>query len=326
MLSLYQNFLVFYKHLGYYHKWLNLKNYFLVVFAGISPIISQPASEYFQQQINYYIQVELQPELNRLECREVLSYHNNSPDTLTHLYFHLYINRFKPSITSKLKVAGYQEIISLKEENGPDLKYEIAGTLLKVQLSQPVLPADSVKLFFRFNTVLPEATDRFGFYGNHYDVGNWYPTPAVYNQLGWQTSQYIEGEFFQEWATFRVDLTVPQGFVVGATGILLNPEVLPDSLQNPGRQSTYSYTSDSSKVTYQFFAPKVHDFAWCADPEFVLRETVMDSTTLTFLIMPYQLKDWESQIDVAKKAFKFMSEKIGPYPYPNLTIVAGDNK
>jgi hypothetical protein len=67
----------------------------------------------------------------------------------------------------------------------------------------------------------------------------------------------------------------------------------------------------------------VHDFAWCADPEFVLRETKVDSTTLTFLILPYQLQEWEPQIEIAARAFKFLNEKIGPYPYPNLTVVDG---
>ena len=301
---------------------MGLSGFILLLFA-LNPVFSRPVSGYFQQQVDYHIQVGLLTELNRLECRQEITYHNHSPDTLLHLFFHLYINRYKPVIPTKLNSAGYQEIISLQDESGTELKYEIAGTLLKVLLLQPVFPADSTRLIIRFNTVLPEASDRFGYYGDHYDVGNWYPTPVVYNQQGWQTSQHIDGEFFQEWADFRVDLTVPQGFVVGATGVMLNPEVLPDSLLFSERKRIYNYHDDSSRVTYHFSAPRVHDFAWCADPEFVLRETKVDSTTLTFLILPYRLKEWEVQIEIAGQAFKFMTERIGPYPYSNLTIVDG---
>lgn len=293
-----------------------------IIFLGCLPIFARSMDSYFQQQLKYYIQVELQTALNRLECQELITYQNNSSDTLRYLYFHLYLNRYKHTNLKPSSSVGYQEVIFIRDESNNELDFQVSGTLLKLSLLHPIAPHDSTRLFIRFNAVLPSASERFGFYGNHYDVGNWYPTPVVYNKDGWQTSQHIEGEFFQEWADFRVDITVPAGYLVGATGTLINTDILPDSLEYPERKKTY-YKNEDSLVTFQFVAPRVHDFAWSADPEFILRKTVIDSTTVWFFIQSYRLKEWEAQIEKTGKAFKFLVEHIGPYPYPNLTVIDG---
>ncbi len=281
---------------------------------------------YFQQEVKYHIDVELLHELNRLEGLEKITYINNSPDSLSILFFHLYINKFKNfhrSANSSRQSFGYQEIIYLQDNDGHDLEYEIQGTVMKIILDETVCPADSVLLTIRFNTVLPEAGERFGHYGDHFDVGNWYPVPAVYDSRGWHTDQHYDGEFYQEWGNFQVNITVPAGFVVGASGVLLNQDALPDSVESADRKKYYEYSEDSAKVIYRYTAPHVHDFAWTADPEYIVRTTMVEGTELRFLILPYGLKDWESQLEIAAKAVALFNRQIGPYPYATLTVADG---
>ena len=285
-------------------------------------------SGYFQQSVHYTIKVRLFPQLNRLEGREWLVYVNHSPDTLRELYFHLYQNNTRlPYIQQKYQKRheepGYQEIVLLRDDSGNELPYSLFASLMKVELTRPLFPGDSVALFIRFNTILPEAGERFGYYGDHFDVGNWYPTPAVYDRDGWHTDLHLGGEFFQEWGDFRVEITVPRDFVVAATGYLLNPEVLPDSVESPERTVDYYRQLESDTVVYRFVAPRVHDFAWSADPEFVLRTTFLDSIRIQLFIQPYQLDLWEGQLQVARQTVEWMQKLVGPYPYPVLNVVDG---
>ncbi|RQV98905.1 MAG: hypothetical protein EH225_12380 [Calditrichaeota bacterium] len=299
----------------------------IVVLSGLFLVLLSRASEnYFQQEVKYHIQARLLNSLNRLECSENLMYYNNSPDSLSFLYFHLYVNRYQPSYLENRNVPrtfGYQEIISIHDDNQQEVNYQISGTVMKVWLNRILGPGDSARLIIRFNTVLPEYGERFGYYGDHFDVGNWYPVPAVYDRQGWHADQHEDGEFYQEWGSFLVEITVPAGFVVGATGILLNEEVLPDSIEYAERRKYYAEPQDTSMVTYIFRADHVHDFAWAADPEFVMRKTRVDETELIFFILPYRLQEWERQLDIAARAVSIFNREIGLYPYQTLTVVDG---
>lgn len=281
---------------------------------------------YFQQSVCYKINIKLIPSLHRLEGTEMLSYHNHSLDTLSYVYFHLYMNRFRKLMGENKNInkpSGYIEVVSVKDGNLEDLNHEINKTVMKVYLKKVILPGDSHIFKIRFNTVLPEASERFGYYGDHYDVGNWYPVPAVYDQYGWHADQHIRGEFYQEWGNYQVNITVPKGFIVAASGSLQNPEVLPDSIEFPNRRLKNNYLSDTSTVTYKFYAPNVHDFAWSADPEFVVRSIKINDIHLKFYIQPYQVSDWESQLGISKKAINYFERVIGKYPYSCLNVIDG---
>lgn len=285
-------------------------------------LLMPSALAYFQQHVNYDIQVKLFPELNRLEAYEQITYYNNSPDTLRDLFFHLYMNTFKAPENDRVdhKNSGYVEIVSVRDRLNRELTFRIEGTVMKLELRRPLSPADSLLLHIRFNTILPPAGDRFGYYGYHYDVGNWYPVPAVYDERGWHADQHVGGEFYQEWGNYRVDISVPKGFVVGATGRLINPDVLPDSVEYSQRKVRYYVWSDTGYVTYRYRAPQVHDFAWTADPEYYIRFEQAGDVLIRFLILPYRSQEWEKQLSVAGQAVELFSGKIGPYPYPELTV------
>lgn len=297
-----------------------------VVWWLLLPVLAAGADCYFQQEVNYVIRVRLLPELNRLEGRETLFYHNNSPDTLNFLYFHLYMNRLpnaRKAPPAEEKDRGWQEVIRVISGFGRELPHRNFGSVMKVNLARPLPPGDSLKLYIRFNTHLPPAGMRFGYYGDHFDVGNWYPVPAVYDRYGWHADQHLQGEFYQEWGNFVVNIVVPRGFVVGGSGRLLNREALPDSVEYPYRRITYHQNADSDSVVYRFVAPRVHDFAWTADPELVFLTTYQDSVKINFLIQPYQMDTWKGQMAVARQAVKWLQKLVGPYPYPELTVVDG---
>ncbi len=301
-------------------KYTRLILFFLINLCCTLEVFSAP--EYFQQRVDYNIRVKLINDLNRLEGQQKLTYFNHSPDTLDLLYFHLYLNKFKQKPPTSRQY-GYQEIIHIMTSDEESLSYEIDRTIMRVGLISPLLPGDSVEIQIRFNALLPEASDRLGYYGDHFDIGNWYPVPAVYDCFGWHADQHYDGEFYQEWGNYYVEITVPEGYIVGATGDLLNKEVLPDSIDSEYRENIYGYNSDNAWVTYHFQAVNVHDFAWTADPAFVYREIDVDGVMLKFLILPYQLESWEPQIEIAAAAIRLFQEKIGPYPYKNMTVVDG---
>lgn len=285
-----------------------------------------PAGHYFQQYVKYEIDVELIPELGRLEGKQKLVYVNHSPDTLNSLYFHLYLNKFRSgsyAFPFSKHTPAYIDILSLKNETGHELIYEIDNTILNLPLENSLAPNDSLILFFSFVSVLPQSESRLGYTGDHFDVGNWYPVPAVYDRFGWHAEQHIDGEFYQEWGDYYVNITVPKDFIVGASGILLNPEVLPDSIDTPGRKVSYYdiQNLDTSTVTYRFVADDVHDFAWAADPEFVLIKRMSGETELQFFVMSYRFGEWEKIIDDCVKGFEFLNANIGEYPYSKMTII-----
>ena len=90
--------------------------------------------------------------------------------------------------------------------------------------------------------------------GDHFDVGNWFPTPVVYDRAGWHLHQHLDNEFYQEWADFRVNIRVPKGFVVGATGDLLNPEIALQDTAQAIRDHYYENPEDTSTTLWRFKA------------------------------------------------------------------------
>ncbi len=290
---------------------------------GFLLLLCVAARAYFQQEVNYRLEAKLLPELNRVEGREWLVYHNNSPDTLNRLYFHLYLNKFRESASENPEKIGYIDIVYLRDAGGRRVPFRVNSTILEAILPRLLLPGDSLQLEFRFNSVLPASGERFGYYGVHFDVGHWYPVPAVYDQHGWHTEQHLKGEFYHEWGNYRVSIDVPAGYVVAATGVLLNPAALPDSVEFPHRRPWYETYPDTARTVYHFLARRVHDFVWVADPDLVLRRVKAGRVTINFFIQPYQMETWVKQLSIARQALAFFQKRIGPYPYEQLSVVDG---
>ena len=142
---------------------------------------------YFQQYVKYDMDVELNISLNRLEVDETLLYTNQSPDTLKEIYFFLYLNKYKKGSLAYPDLQfdrGGIQIFKVLENDSSSNNYTIDRTLMKLTLYNPLPPGYSVRFKFQFAAKLPFASERYGYQGYHYDVGNWYITPVVYDRAG----------------------------------------------------------------------------------------------------------------------------------------------
>jgi aminopeptidase N len=294
---------------------------FLII-TSISLLYSKNNKRYFQQYVNYDISVRFTPELYRIEGSEKLLYINHSPDTLNVVYFHLYFNKFRKGALDdgelREETTGSISIFNITNDDSLEkvLDYKIDRTLMKVGLITPLLPNDSIKIKIQFASILPPADDRFGYYGDHFDVGNWYPVPVVYDNKGWHLHQHLENEFYQEWGDFKVKLRMPRGFIVGATGKLLNPlETIADSSWD-----YYEHQQDTTTVVWKYLAKNVHDFAWTADPDYKLIQSTMDGITINIFVMNHNYNLWQGSEKWIAKALKYMIENYGSYPYDQITI------
>jgi len=208
----------------------------LIVFASFAEASSQ---EYFQQRVNYKIQVRLNDKLHELDAFETLDYINNSQDTLRFLFFHLWPNGYSNnktelakqlfSINGKQKLfndpelKGYMDSLDFRIDNQKVQWNLLSGQpdICKVILNKPLLPHDSITITTPFHVKIPKGvTSRLGHIGESYQISQWYPKPAVYDQTGWhQMSNQDQGEFYSEFGSFDVSITLPENYIVGATGI-----------------------------------------------------------------------------------------------------------
>ena len=280
--------------------------------------------EYFQQHVKYKIDVKLNAELKTLNAEETLIYYNQSPDTLDKIYFYLYLNKYRAGALDLYRTyqrdLGFIEIKQVKVNGHPHDDYSIDHTIMKLNLPKTLPPGDSIKFVFRFNDRLPPASERYGFMGDHFDVGNWFPTPVVYDRAGWHLHQHLDNEFYQEWADFNVNIRVPKGFLVGATGDLINPETALKDTARAVRDEYLNNPDDTTTTLWKFRADMVHDFAWTADPDYILMQNEWNGITLNVLAMSADAQGWRQVTDWGVDALKFYYKTFGPYPYKQFTI------
>lgn len=209
-----------------------------LLFIGFySKVLSQ---EYFQQEVNYKICVSLNDRLHELNAFETLEYINHSPDTLHFLYFHLWPNAYSSNNTPLAKqlfqLYGKQKLFNDTDLSGfiDSLDFRVNGKrvnweflpqqpdICKINLEFLLLPGDSIQISTPFRVKIPKGvTSRLGHIGQSYQISQWYPKPAVYNSEGWHAISYLDqGEFFSEFGSFDVYITLPANYIVGASGTL----------------------------------------------------------------------------------------------------------
>jgi len=318
---------------------------------------------YWQQDVKYRIDVRLDTEKHTLQGREVLEYTNNSPDTLEYVWFHLYPNAYKNNETvfakelrrlgsgrfhfASEKDRGYIDILSLKAQ-GKELRWEYKKgdiTEAKVYLPSPLYPGEKVTFEIEFFLKIPLIFSRLGHVGRHYEITQWYPKIVVYDEKGWHPDGYhAVGEFYGEFGTFDVRITLPKDLVVGATGVLIAPEsekAWLDSLAAEGariekmadkerkrylkeRDKRIKRTRTRETKTLHFHAEKVHDFAWFADSRYILKRGEFEGIQINVLVRPEHERMWKDAIQYVHDTLKYYGEWYGRYPYPQITVVDGD--
>ncbi|UII25612.1 M1 family metallopeptidase [Fulvivirga maritima] len=307
---------------------------------------SQSASTtYWQQRVEYEMDIDMNVETNQFTGDQKLTYYNNSPDTLTKVFYHLYFNAFQPGSMmdvrslniedpdrrvgdriSKLsdEEIGYQHIKSLKQ-NGKDVTYKVEGTILSVRLNKPILPGEKATFKMEFEAQVPLQVRRSGrdsSEGIRYSMSQWYPKLAEYDELGWHTDPYIGREFHGVWGDFDVKITIDPTYTIGATGYLQNPDKIGHGYEKEG---TEVKTSDKP-LTWNFKAEKVHDFVWAADPDYThTTAQVPNGPVLHFIYQENsENKDaWERLPEYMVKAMQFVSENFGKYPYEKYSFIHG---
>jgi hypothetical protein len=311
-----------------------------------------PGPRYWQQRADYEIQAALDTASQSLSGTEVIHYHNQSPDTLRFVWLTAEQNLYRPeSLGAALNPAetrfgarAFQGGLEVKYARvaGAEVKPYVWDTMMRLDLPRPLAPGQSVDLAFGWSFKIPaHGSDRMGREGSLYEIAQWYPRMAVYDDVsGWNTQPYLgQGEFYREFGTYDVSLTVPAGYIVGATGTLQNAAEVLTATQRErlarAAQSTQQVSIISAQeagtaaarpkttgtLTWRFRAENVHDFAWAASPKFIWDSESWNGVQCHAL---YQAgaPGWRNAADMTCFSIREFSRWY-PYPWPQATSVAG---
>jgi hypothetical protein len=217
--------------------------------------------------------------------------------------------------------------------------------IIKLVLPKPLLPKQQITITTPFHVKLPFNFSRGGYDGESFQITQWYPKPAVYDQKGWHPMPYVDqGEFYSSFGNFDVRITLPKNYVVAATGDLQNEEekkwlnALADQNRSnknkvieKGMRSKTKLevpASASATKTIQFKQNNVHDFAWFANKTFLVDHDTLHLQSGRIIdaysfYTEQQYQFWEKSVDYAKEAVKFFSGEIGEYPFNVVSVVQG---
>ncbi len=323
------------------------------MYAFYPDVISQV---YFQQEVNYTIDVSLNDKLHELDAFESIQYINQSPDTLRFLYFHLWPNAYsdnntelagqlrtfrgKERLFADPELKGYIDSLNFKV-NGESVSWELLPRqpdICKIYLDYGLKKGDTIIITTPFHVKIPKGVvSRLGHIGQSYQISQWYPKPAVYDNTGWHPISYEDqGEFYSEFGMFDVHITLPDNYIVGATGDLQDSNELAKlsqlsadtawMLSLPARESDFPPSSEHFK-TLRFKQYNIHDFAWFADKRFhVMKGKVKlpDSgreVTTWAMFTNEKAELWKQSINYINQALWYFSKWNGDYPYKSFTAV-----
>ena len=333
---------------------INMKSQWLFIGLCICTAITslaQNSTSYWQQHVDYKMEVDVNVKDYTYTGTQELEYTNNSPDTLNQVFYHLFFNAFQPGSDmdvrsrtiqdpdgrvgdriSKLsdKEIGFLKVETLKQNN-KELDYKVVGTVLQVNLAQPLLPGEKTKFNMKFNGQVPVQIRRSGrnnAEGVALSMTQWYPKLAEYDFEGWHADPYIGREFQGVWGDFDVKITIDKDYILGGTGYLQNPQEIGYGYEKEGTK----VKRKGKKLTWHFNAPQVHDFTWAADPEFVHDSRVAkDGTVLHFLYKDkpaYEkennfTENWKNLQSKTEDLLLYFNEHIGEYPYDQYSVIQG---
>ncbi|CAN5427830.1 hypothetical protein BH09BAC1_BH09BAC1_23760 [soil metagenome] len=313
---------------------------------------SAQTGAYWQQQVDYNIEVALDDNKHELQGVININYVNNSPDTLQYLYIHLWPNAYKNIHTAFAKQQVENGETDFHYSNKEDRGYidgmdfmvnnlPTAFTLDSVnidygilKLNNPLMPGGKLSIKTPFHVKIPKSYSRLGHVEQSYQITQWYPKPAVYDQDGWHQMPYLDqGEFYSEFGTFDVKITLPANYVVGASGDLQTTSELAwlDSLASGAirawQEQTFPASSAQTK-TLHYRLENAHDFAWFADKRFKVVKDVAtlgngEKVTCWALYTTTKKDTWRGGAKYVARAIEHYSKYLGNYPYKVATAVEG---
>ena len=215
-----------------------LKKLATIFFAMGSHIAVAQSNQHFQQKVDVDIDVLLNDQAKSLHGTIVMTYHNNSPDTLDYVYMHLWPNAYSSdrSAYNKQAVENKSTTFYLDQKTNwgfiDSLDFDVNGLSVHLEqtehpdvailrLNEPLLPGTVVKISTPFRVQIPKTYSRLGHTEESLQISQWYPKPAVYNQDGWHPMPYLDqGEFFSEFGDYQVSITLPADYTILATGTI----------------------------------------------------------------------------------------------------------
>ena len=329
----------------------------LFICAIVSSFTAEAQDNPWQQQADYQMDVTMDVKTFQYRGTQRLTYTNNSPDTLTTVFYHLYYNAFQPnsemdshlqslpdpdgrmtnnlgtekepiyeSRIAKLKPneIGYLRVTSLSQD-GQVLKYSHESTILKVTLSKPLLPHSQTVLEMTFEGQAPVMIRRAGRNspdGVALSMAQWYPKMVAYDHKGWHATEYLGREFYGVWGNFDVKLTLDKTYMVAGSGVLQNANEIGFGYEDKGVRVPNSAKKVKTK-TWHFVAERVHDFTWAADPQFTHhKHTLANGKDIHFFYKKYA-ENWQKIEAPMLQVFDYFNTLIGPYPWPTYSFIQG---
>lgn len=322
----------------------------LIAIVFSSMLFGQGNSSYWQQRADYTMQVSVDVNSYTYQGSQKIVYTNNSPDTLSRVYYHLYFNAFQPgsemdlrlqniedpdgrmTIDGKSRIAqlrpdeiGYLKASSLTQDGVP-LAFKPEETILTVTLATPVYPGEKTVLEMNFEGQVPVQIRRSGrnnSEGVALSMSQWYPKLAEYDFEGWHADPYIAREFHGVWGDYDVFLTLDKNYVVGGTGYLQNPDEVGHGYATG---ESGNKKSKAKTLTWHFKAPMVHDFMWAADPEYIHDTLEMENGPVLHFFYknnPEILENWKNLQPKTAEAMAFYNANVGAYPYEQYSVIQG---
>jgi hypothetical protein len=290
---------------------------------------------------SYTITARLDPTSRTLTGEQLLTWRNTSSIPATSLRFHLYYNAWRNSRSSWMREIalagdtdlatrpeadwGWIDVTSLKLVGTSGAPVDVTSTMrfiapddgnlddrtvAEVPLAAPVKPGETVNVQIAWSSRVPRTFARTGAIGNYYFLGQWFPKIGVLDDTGWNCHQFHAAtEFYSDFGIYDVRLTVPDGWIVGATGV------------ERGRRDEGDRTT-----THHYYAEDVHDFAWTTSPDYVERverfaHAGLPDVTMRLLLQPEHVRQAERHFNATRAALRYYGEWFGPYPYPNITVI-----
>jgi hypothetical protein len=304
--------------------------------------LANPKKGYWQQQINYKMDVQFDVTTHRFRGQQRMRYRNHSPETLNKVFFHLYLNAFQPGSAMDVRSRtipdpdprvgdrinslkpdeiGFQRILNL-EQNGTPLRYQVEGTILEVELARPIPPGGSATFDMLYEAQVPVQIRRNGRdnkEGISYSMSQWYPKMCEYDENGWHANPYIGREFYGVWGDFELNLTIDSRYVVAATGSLRNSKEVGHGYgPEPAKKPT--------QLTWCFKAENVHDFVWAADPDYKHHvHKASNGITIRTFYQPHPdyNANWEALPRIIEESFNYINLHFGKYPYESYSFIQG---
>jgi hypothetical protein len=290
---------------------------------------------------NYTINARLDPSTRAITGSQLLTWRNATATAAASLRFHLYYNAWRDPHSTWMReqrLAGRTEKAGLRQDDwgridlqsllverqggaredltsryrfiAPDDGNQEDRTVVEAPLETPVQPGEMVSIRMEWSARVPRTFARTGAVGNYYFLAHWFPKIGVLQDSGWNCHQFHAAtEFFSDFGVYDVSLTVPAGWIVGATGTRR------EKLEQ----------SDGSTM-HRYYQEDVHDFAWTTSPDYLeipgeFTHPSLPAVKMRLLLQPEHRGQADRLFEAARAALRLNGEWFGPYPYGHLTIV-----